>query len=808
MREANSTFERYADGLLSVLEHIPIPIAVGYGADAYRVVANAAFRKLTGSSAGENLSFSAPRDGDGRPYRLFRNGAELLPEELPMQRSASGEDISDFDIELRRADGTTANIVASAWPVRDESGTIAGSIGVFLDVTQRRAAEEQAAIARRALENSERRYRLIAEAMPQFVWLDAVDGSALYANERWLQYTGLTDEENQGWGWQRVVHPDDQRRLQAERERSLRTGETFEGECRYRGRDGKYRWFLFRSIAVLDEQGHIASWLGTATDIDKQKRAEFQQRFFAQASASLASTLDVAGTLRRAARLGASLGTWCQIDLADEDGLLKTAVTAHEDPAKAQILERLVGRYCFDPSSPAGPPAVFRTNRWELILHTDENVIRHVIPDDEFRSIYREAGYACGMVVPLQVADRTIGTLGIASADTTQLYTEFDVATALELARRVATAIENAQIFAREHRLASTLQRALLPARLPQTDAVSFCPAYVAASSAEGEAVGGDWYDAFALRDGSIAFSIGDVAGHGVDAAVTMNVVRQALRAAALEGLPPHAVLSRANDLLGLDANASMVTAFFGILDDGARSLSYAIAGHPRPLLLQTDGSVESFGESGAPLGSVFDPEFVKTQTQPLAPGDTIVLYTDGLLEYDREIENAERRLLSVVAERRFLAAPNAAQRLIDEALLGEQRDDIAVLLVTVHARPEDTLRLRIAGEPYAAPVVRGALERYARVAGVSDDQVFAVLTATGEALANSVEHAFSSEIEVRARFDGTQLVVSVRDFGTWRKPHLDPDRGLGTGLMEALAQAVVLDRTSEGTTVTMTFTI
>jgi PAS domain S-box-containing protein len=538
-----------------------------------------------------------------------------------------------------------------------------------------------------ALNESERRYRLITEAMPQFVWLDAPDGSGLYANERWLEYTGLTAEQNQGFGWESVVHPDDLQRLEERREQTLRTGETFEGECRYRGSDGKYRWFLFRSIPVRDDAGNITSWLGTATDIDKQKRAEAQHAFFARASDLLASTLDVEGTLERIVRLAIpALGTWCQVDLLETDGNLRVAMVAHNEPEKEFTLRALAGQRIYDRLSRFGPPAVARTGKPQMLQRVDEEAVRAVIPQERHRAIYHSVGYAAGVMVPLRVRGRILGVLGIASDDPTRLYTDFDVSTALELGRRGAGALENARSFEREHRVATTLQQALLPHSLPVAEHVRFYAAYAPAAWAQGESVGGDWYDAFALDDTRIAISMGDVAGHGIDAAVTMGSVRQAVRAAALCGGSPAEVLGRANSMLALEQRSAMTTALFGVYDSVSSELWIGIAGHPPPLLVAADGTASYIATAGPPLGPAFDAASVPEQRFSLSGGDTLVFYTDGLIEFDRDLIRGERRLQEAVRDRRFLLRAEPAQAIIDAVLDGPQRDDVAVLVMATSA--------------------------------------------------------------------------------------------------------------------------
>jgi serine phosphatase RsbU (regulator of sigma subunit) len=307
-----------------------------------------------------------------------------------------------------------------------------------------------------------------------------------------------------------------------------------------------------------------------------------------------------------------------------------------------------------------------------------------VIPDTRYREIYNSVGYTSGVMVPLRIRERVLGVLGIASDDPTRLYTDFDVTTALELGRRGAIALENAQSFAREHRVATTLQRALLPASLPHTAEVQFSSAYSAAASQQGEAVGGDWYDAFALEGGRIALSMGDVAGHGVEAAVTMGVMRQAIRAAALESHGPKDVLTHANRVVMLEHAHPMITALFGIYNPHTREFTYALAGHPPPLLVHADGTLTVLNGSGPPLGIAFDEVLLDDRRVTLQPGSSLVFFTDGLIEYGRDVLYAEQRLYNALKTRAFLREPNPAQAIIDAVLDAPQRDDIAVLVLRV----------------------------------------------------------------------------------------------------------------------------
>ena len=181
--------------------------------------------------------------------------------------------------------------------------------------------------ADRAIRESEERFRRLADAIPQIVWIARPDNTLLYLNRRWLEYTGLSEEETYRPGsWVSVVHPDDLQRVNESAMRSLVGGEPFEAEYRLKDRHGNYRWFLGRAVRVTDEAGRIVSVFGTATDIDDRRRSEQAARFLADASATLATLVDEASTLHQVARLAVPhFADWCVVDMAGEDGCAATS---------------------------------------------------------------------------------------------------------------------------------------------------------------------------------------------------------------------------------------------------------------------------------------------------------------------------------------------------------------------------------------------------------------------------------------------------------------------------------------------------
>ncbi len=194
----------------------------------------------------------------------------------------------------------------------------------------------------------------------------------------------------------------------------------------------------------------------------------------------------------------------------------------------------------------------------------------------------QEVGAGAAMIVPLVSGDVTIGALALARRGG-RSYELDEGALVREFARRAALSLEHARLYERERTTADALQRAMLPSALPLLPDIRFSASYSAAS--ESQRVGGDFYDAFELPDGRVALTIGDVTGHGLEAAVIMGEIRQALRAASFESAEPSAILDRASRLLIASGRSVFVTAIVGVLDPVTGRFAYATAGHPPPLV-------------------------------------------------------------------------------------------------------------------------------------------------------------------------------------------------------------------------------
>lgn len=372
-------------------------------------------------------------------------------------------------------------------------------------------------------------------------------------------------------------------------------------------------------------------------------------------------------------------------------------------------------------------------------------------------------------------------------------------------ALRIAIAIDTARTIAREHHVADTLQRALLPQSLPQTPHVSFDAAY--RPGATEAIIGGDWYDAFELPDGRVALSIGDVAGHGLRAAVVMGEVRQAVRAAALDADLPSQVLARVNQTLMLRAVPTMVTACFGIYDPAPSTFTYATAGHPAPILATADGRAVALPSRGVPLGIVDDIS-ARDWTFSLQPDTLLVLYTDGLIEYGRDVLAGENLLHDAVCAEMGAHSLTPAQSLQERIFANTlNNDDVATLTLYVAPRNQDRFAYSFSAVPFAAPLVRHALEHYATQLGLEEERRFALLYAVGEAVANAIEHAYADgegTIHVTATYLGNALRVEVEDFGRWRASQKREERGRGIPLMRALMDGVEIQTDQSSTKIRM----
>ena len=292
------------------------------------------------------------------------------------------------------------------------------------------------------------------------------------------------------------------------------------------------------------------------------------------------------------------------------------------------------------------------------------------------------------IAVPLRARGRDLGTLTLRMGPSGRSYDDADRALALQLGRRAGLAVDNARLYDAQHTIADTLQRSLLPPALPELPGLEAAARY--SPMGDGVDVGGDFYDLFAAGRSWVAV-IGDVCGKGVEAAALTSLARHSIRALARDDPPPSAALERLNEAIiaerGLEPRFSTVA--YARLAPGGRGVAATVssAGHPLPLLVRAAGRVEPLGRPGTLLGP-FAEVRVHDDAAELAPGDALVLYTDGVTEARRGgVMFGEDRLQGLLSGLAGRPADEIA-RGVEEAVVahhgGPLGDDLAVLVLRV----------------------------------------------------------------------------------------------------------------------------
>jgi PAS domain S-box-containing protein len=598
--------------------------------------------------------------------------AEITPPDweeqshLAMQELIERGSFAPFEKEYLRKDGTRVPVLVGAALIEGPAKEI---VCIVLDLSEQKEAA-------RALEAGETRYRLLAEALPEIIMLTDQNRRPTYVNKKYTDYTGLTLEELPG-KWLDAVHPDDLTAVAKARA----TAESYEVEYRLRRHDGVYRWHFARVLRI-DGDGTDGRWLGAAMDIDDRKRAEEALRFIEKAGTLLSRSLDLETTFETLMDLVVpEFGDWAAINLRDDDGDVKTYAVRHADEKKNALARRLHGVNYYNESPTWGTAAAFLSGEPQLHSHVTLDDIRNAV-SERYLPILEELGYGSVIALPIFVDDEVIGSFGIVSVDGRRRYTEADLPSLEELARRAGFAVKNARQYEREHRVANLLQEAALPHTLPVVPNFHF-DGYYRAGRKEAS-IGGDWYDVLVVADGRIVISVGDVAGSGLNAAILMSNIRQVIRGAATVSADPMLVLDVADRTLRSEHDDRMATAFVGVLDPTNRTMVYASAGHLPALVRAPDGTISELNAPGLPLG-YRGMAVSESRTTILPEGSRLLLYTDGLVEWSRDIYEGERLLRRRLAEADDFENELPAKSLVDGVLPPRgARDDVAALVVTV----------------------------------------------------------------------------------------------------------------------------
>lgn len=556
-----------------------------------------------------------------------------------------------------------------AIPLIDDAGNVRKYFGTTVDIDAQKRAER---LSSRILDGSDDSIVVVDD-----------DGRIVSINDRGRAMLEVNAEQPLEGSWWLSLW-DGVDRVAARRSlKTARDGETakFSGLLRT-FLTKKPRWYDIVMTPLRDEDGRADHMLATMRDVTERVRGEQALRLIADVSLTLAGSLEYRDMLERIAYLTVdSFADYCVLDLLDENGFLNRVAWAHND-------EQLRAGLANDKTTPIDdvrphPAAtVARTGRSMLVATVTEEFLDTFSAGPRHAEQLRLLDIGSMMIVPIEGRSGPAGAL-VFSTDRRngRRYTNSDLAVAEEIGRRVGLAVEHAQTYERERHVAQTLQRAMLPASLPVHARLAFDATYVAGRR---EAlVGGDWYDAFVVGEASMLLSIGDVCGSGLQAAVEMGAVRQAVRVLAQLETSPRAILNAVDRSLRGDRPDVIVTAFLGILDTRTLEFTYASAGHPPPLLRHADGTIEEVTFTDLPLG-MRDGHGSLDRTIALEPGDLLVLYTDGLTESTRNFEEGERRLRAALATEDVALADHPASVLHDVVLFDGAHDDVAILTVRI----------------------------------------------------------------------------------------------------------------------------
>ncbi len=488
--------------------------------------------------------------------------------------------------------------------------------------------------------------------------------------------------------------------------------------------------------------------------------------------------------------------------LAQRPGELAAAAIGGSGTTRSRWLERIPveGGYAVAAAYRDGRPVAART-RAEL--------------EREFPQTARRFGPLLHAICaqPIVVGGVTAGAFGLAFEDERELAPD-DERLLATMAALCGQAIERARLYESEHHIALRLQRALLPEHVARHPGVQIAARYVSGMTTM--EVGGDWYDTFSFADGRIGLAVGDVVGHGIEAAASMGRLRSALAALAPEAEGPADLLTRLDGFAAGPGDVDFATASYAILEPTTGRLRYASAAHPPILVVEPSGDTRWLegGRSGPLLGAV--DEVRGEATVDLEPGSLVLLYSDGLVERRGELlTDGLARLEQAARELRDASVEEVCDGLLESLRVdSELGDDIVLVGIRLLPLTARGFRHVFPARPEELRRVRAAARRWLAEHDVPEPVAQDLVLALGEACANAVEHAYvdaaprRADVEVAIEERAGELVLTVRDAGRWRTPESRDDRGMGSTIMRALSDWLSFEQREDGTTVTMRFRI
>ena len=516
--------------------------------------------------------------------------------------------------------------------------------------------------------------------------------------------------------WIETLHPDEVESILEQVNAAIDQRSSYHFEHRAVWPDGTVRWLECRGQVTTDAQGAFTGTVGCAFDITDRRRGEedraaaFERerlrrdrfQFLMKLTDTAVSSADHRSFMGAAAAAAVpKLGDWCSIHFRPEPGGNVEVVVAHVDPMKVAWADELARRFPSDPEGETGVAAVMRSGTTEFINDITAPVIdealgrSHLDPSvkRDLRIVLEELALTSVITVPLLTKRGVLGAMQfVVTAESGRVYDADDVALAEVAAGRVADVLDNMWLTDRHRRISETLQRALLPPGLPTIPGVELAVRYWPAGRMV--EAGGDFYDVFAIGPQRWAILIGDVCGTGPDAAALTGIARHTVRAAARHGHNHRVVLEWLNEAIGNSGRDRFCTAVYATIEaEGDHwRLTTSSAGHPRPIVARRDGAAAPLGQHGSLIGVFPDLDVTITDID-LGPGDTIVLYTDGLTDLPPPRDQTEEQVVDLVAN----VVPGRAAHEIADAIrcpadeaspTNDRPDDVALVVLKIVAPP------------------------------------------------------------------------------------------------------------------------
>ncbi|WP_337062153.1 SpoIIE family protein phosphatase [Kineococcus sp. G2] len=653
------------------------------------------------------------------------DGAALSRTEHPLSRVARSLPVAGQAVSAARVSELGRRrepLWVVALPMTGASALDGHALVVLLPLSRRdaaRAAADAARVQALAQAQAQVRDRAVLATGMSFTVADARadDLPLVWVNPAFSAMTGYAVEEVVGRNCRFLQGPGTDPGAVAAVRRALAAGEEVAATLLNHRKDGTSFWNQVLLSPVHGPDGELTHYVGIQTDVtarvaadaerdaalaaERRARADAEEargqaeaaradaeqsrarlEVLAEATSRLAVALDVDECRQRLLELTVpGLADWALLVTTDEQGSVADVAARHRDPARTDDLDRYVRRWraAFAPGSVRA--TLLGGEHARRISDYDSEERRHEreswVNDASLLELSDALGAASVLLVTLPGRRASEDVLALVRGPGRPRHTDDDLHVAVDLGRRAGLIIDNARLYGEQHRIAATLQNSLLP-QLPSVPGVRAAARYRASES--GARVGGDFYELIDLPGSAVGLAVGDVVGHDVMAAAAMGHLRGLLRASAWDTTnpAPATVLDRVDRLLdglGMTTMATLAYARATPAADGGWVLEHATAGHPPLLVRGPDGRVEALDDvHGLMLG--VQPTSRVGARRALAPGATVLAYTDGLVERrGEELTTGLERLARTLAD-----APADVEALCDHLLqrLGDTDDDVA----------------------------------------------------------------------------------------------------------------------------------